>query len=163
MSLFSRSFGLIFGVLLLAGCGFQLAGSQPLAPELGKTFIETDDTYSEFYRKLARALEVNGVSVVNTASAAQAVLRIRTDETGQRVLSVSAQNVPREFEVYYTVSYELRVNDEIRSGANDLTVTRDYTWSEEQVLGKAREETVLRSALVDELVTIVMRRLAYTE
>ena len=44
--------------------------------------------------------------------------------------------------------------------ATTQTLTRDYTYDETQVLGKAREEEVLRDALVDNLVRITMIQLS---
>ena len=41
-----------------------------------------------------------------------------------------------------------------------LTLTRDYTYDTTLVLGKAREEQLLREALVDDLVRLVIRQLA---
>lgn len=150
-------------VSLLGACGFQLQGATEVPPEMAKTYLDATDTYTEFYRDLAFALKQRGIELTSSASEADTVLRIRRDETGQRVLSVSAQNVPREYEVFYTVSYTLSIDGEIRSGADELTMTRDYTWDETQVLGKAREEAILRSALVDSLVRAVLTRLAYSE
>ncbi|MEM7279024.1 MAG: LPS assembly lipoprotein LptE [Pseudomonadota bacterium] len=162
MSLYKQLLACLLAAAL-SGCGFQLAGTEQIAPELGATYLETDDEYSEFYRKFSAALRQRGVILVTERAKARSIFRLKEDETGQRVLSVSAQNVPREYEVYYAIAYDLSVDGAIRSGANDLTLTRDYTWSEAQVLGKQREETVLRSALVDELVAIVIRRLAYSD
>ena len=158
-----RSVALVALVAFASGCGFQLQGRQTLPPEMQRTRLVADDEFTEFYRGLRSALLANGVELVETAEATDALLSIRRDETGQRVLSVSAQNVPREFEVFYTISYDLRIDGEIRSGATDLTLTRDYTWDETEILGKVNEEAVLRDALVDELVQAVIRRLSYTE
>jgi LPS-assembly lipoprotein len=76
------------------------------------------------------------------------------------VLSVSARNVPTEYEVFYTITYSLD------SGANSLmpqqtmTLTRDYTYDPNLVLGKAREGELLREAIVDDLVRIVMKQIS---
>lgn len=148
---------------LLAGCGFQLAGSVEIDEELKRMYVRTDDKFTLFYRELTSALEQNGVALTDGRGAGIAVLDIRQDVTGQRVLSVSARNVPREFEVFYTVSYNVMFDGEIRSGADNLTLARDYTWFETQLLGKADEETVIRDALVKELVGTVLRRLSYSE
>lgn len=150
-------------IVLTAGCGFQLQGTQALPSEMQRTYLAAGDTYTEFYRALSQTLEKNGVELVGSAGEASAVLRIRRDETGQRVLSVSAQNIPREFEVYYTVTYDLSFDGAIQSGAEDLTMTRDYTWNETELLGKAKEEAVIRSALVDDLAATVLRRLYFTK
>ena len=71
-------------------------------PEMSRTYIETQDRHSLFYRKLRASFSQSGVQVVDTPVDATATFSILADDTGQRVLSVSARNVPREFEVYYT-------------------------------------------------------------
>lgn len=154
---------LILLAMLLTGCGFQLAGSVEIDEDLKQMYVRTDDTFTLFYQELTDALERNGVTLSDGRGSGIAVLDIRQDVTGQRVLSVSARNVPREFEVFYTVSYTVQIDGAIRSGADNLTLARDYTWFETQLLGKADEETVIREALVKELVATVLRRLAYSE
>src|SRR5690606_16582459 len=87
---------------------------------------------------------------------ATAEFAILTDDTGQRVLSVSARNVPTEFEVYYTVYYTVRSGEKTLLEPQLQTLTRDYTYDETRVLGKAREEELLRKAIVDDLVRLVL-------
>ena len=41
-----------------------------------------------------------------------------------------------------------------------LTLTRDYTYDSTLVLGKAREEELLRDAIVDDLVRIVLKQIS---
>ena len=125
-----------------------------------RTYIESSDHYSSFYRKLRRELQAAGVSVVSDSSDATATFSILSDETDQRVLSVSARNVPREFEVYYTVEYALRSGSETLLEPQLQTATRDYTYDETRVLGKSREEDLLRDAIVDDLVRIVLIQLS---
>ena len=81
-------------------------------------------------------------------------------QTGERILSVSVRNIPREYEVYYTVAYNFRRNGELLLERPSLTLTRDYTWSETEVLGKTREERQLRALIVDDLVDTILRQLA---
>jgi LPS-assembly lipoprotein len=85
---------------------------------------------------------------------------IGVEDQGQRVVSVSARNVPREYEVWYTVHYELRSGEKMLLPESTQTLTRDYTYDETEVLGKAREEDVLRDALVDDLVRIALIQLS---
>jgi len=70
-----------------------------------RTYIRAQDDHSAFYRELRRRLRMAGVEVVDDEASATAVFSILVDQTGQRVLSVSARNVPTEYEVYYTVQY----------------------------------------------------------
>ena len=70
------------------------------------------------------------VDVVDSVADATAVFTIMADVTGQRVVSVSAQNVPREYEVFYTVQYELNTPEATLLPERTQTTTRDYNWDE---------------------------------
>ncbi|MEM1175836.1 MAG: LPS assembly lipoprotein LptE [Pseudomonadota bacterium] len=146
--------------LLLAGCGFQLQGAYSLPePVLAGTYISTTDTYSPFYRELTSAMQAAGVDVQSSSGGAAAVLTILFEETGQRVLSVSARNVPTEYEVFYTVEYALVAGEESLVTPRVLSLTRDYRWDENLVLGKAAEEQALREAIIDDLVRILIKQI----
>ena len=125
-----------------------------------RTYISTSDRHSLFYRELLAALESSGVTIVDSAPAATATFTIALDETEQRVLSVSARNVPTEFEVYYTIVYALDGGGRNLLEYQTLTLTRDYTYDSTLVLGKAREEKLLREAIVDDLVRIVLKQIS---
>ena len=127
----------------LAGCGFQLQGATSTPEAMQRTYISTTDQFSPFYRELRRTLRASGVEVLDGPTDATATLTILYDFTDQRVLSVSARNVPTEFEVFYTVRYT------ITNGEASLLE-----------LGKAKEEQLMRDAIVDDLVRIVMKQIS---
>lgn len=125
-----------------------------------RTYIATSDRHSLFYRELYAALEMSGVTLVDGSAEATATFEISFDETDQRVLSVSARNVPTEYEVYYTVEYGLVAANNNLLEFQTLTLTRDYTYDSTLVLGKGREEELLREAIVDDLVRIVLKQIS---
>ena len=150
----------IAALLTLAGCGFQLQGALTTPPEMQRTYIATADRYSDFYREFRLALKAAGVNLVDSPDAATATFTILYDDTGQRVLSVSARNVPTEYEVYYTIEYALDSGTTNLLERQVLTLTRDYTYDPTLVLGKAREEALLRAAVVSDLVRIVLKQIS---
>jgi LPS-assembly lipoprotein len=150
---------LVLGVCALAGCGFHLQGAGSLPPAMGKTFVATRSTHSDFLLALTDTLRQRGAEVVRAPDDGAAVLEIAADESGQRVLSVSARNIPREYEVFYSVTFSLKVAGKNVVDHETLVVTRSYTFDETQVLAKASEEEVLRRALAEDLARRVMRRI----
>jgi LPS-assembly lipoprotein len=147
-------------LLLLAGCGFHLQGALTVPPEMERTYISAANRHSGFYRDLRAALEAAGVSVVDRSADATATLSITYDETDQRVLSVSARNVPTEYEVYYSIEYSLASGERALLETQTLTLTRDYTYDSTLVLGKGQEEELLREAIADDLVRIVLKQIS---
>jgi len=148
-------------VTALTACGFRLQGDTDALPAAtATTYLDTDDPYSDFYASLRDVLRDRGAEVVESLQDATAVLRIIEDESGQRILSVSARNVPREYEIFYLVTFSLEANGDELMPPQSILVTRSYTFDETQVLGKAEEERELRLALARNLATRVVRRLS---
>jgi LPS-assembly lipoprotein len=145
--------------LLLAGCGFHLQGAYTTPPDMERTYISAADNRSLFYRDLREALLSADVQLVDNATDATAVFTISFDHTDQRVLSVSARNVPTEFEVFYTIEYSLDSGTKNLLEPQTVTLTRDYTYDPTLVLGKAHEQELLRDAIVDSLVRIVLKQI----
>lgn len=156
----SRILAIALLAALAAGCGFHLRGDVTYPPAMKTTYIDATDRYTPFYRKLKAALRQGGVTVTSSPGNAGAVLKIHEDESGQRVLTVSARNVPNEYDVYYIVRYSLEVAGEQKVPAEQLALDRDYTYDETLVLGKDAESEVIREALADDLVGLVTRRLS---
>ncbi len=146
--------------LMLAGCGFHLQGAVTTPAEMERTYIDPVDEYSLFHRELRLGLQAAGVELVDTPEQATAIFSILSDQTDQRVLSVSGRNVPTEYEVFYTVGYSLSSGGKVLLDLQDVTLTRDYTYDTTLVLGKAREESMMREAIVKDLVRIVLKQIS---
>lgn len=125
-----------------------------------RTYLETNDRLSLFYRELRAQMVSAGVNLVDSRASATATFSITFDETEQRVLSVSARNVPTEYEVYYTIEYSLVAAANMLMEPQTLTLTRDYTYDSTLVLGKEREEDLLREAIVRDLVRTVLKQIS---
>jgi LPS-assembly lipoprotein len=162
MSLSRCAIVLLLAVLAqnLGACGYQLPVAFTVPAEMERTYIETDDRFSLFYRAFRKELLAAGVNIVDTSAESTASFTIYFDRTDQRVLSVSARNVPTEFEVFYTIQYGLMSGDVAMLEVQDMTLTRDYTYDETLVLGKAREEEVMRDAIVQDLVRIILKQIS---
>ncbi|SVC26077.1 uncharacterized protein METZ01_LOCUS278931 [marine metagenome] len=146
--------------LFLAGCGFQLRGAATVPVEMTRTYIDTGDRHSLFYRRIRSGFRNAGIQIVDSPKDASAIFFISSDQTGQRVLSVSARNVPTEFEVYYSIGYRLSAGQTVLLPSRTQTLIRDYTWDETLVLGKEKEEQLLRDAIVDDLIRIILIQLS---
>lgn len=144
----------------VAACGFHLQGRTPLPPVLERVYVETDNAQTDFVSSLTRSLTASGVRVTRDAADASAVVRILEDRTSRRVLSVSAANVPREYEITYSVRYAVLADERELLPAQELAGTRAYSFDERILLAKENEEDILIEALAGDLASAVMRRLA---
>ena len=161
MSLF-RFYNLciLLGAMLLGACGFRIQGTGEFPETLATTYIDTNDRYTVFYRKLRTELEQGGVQVVESPVHSDAVIRIREDESGQTVLTVSARNVPTEYNVFYRVSYSVDANAEEVLPLQSLDLAQAYTYNANTVLGKNRERDAIQESLAENLVRQVSQQLS---
>ena len=155
----ARRCGLAVVAVLLGGCGFHLQGAVSLPEGLRSVYVSTDDELSPFAVELRSGIERSGANMAKAAGNADAVIRIRQDRTGRRVLSVSARNTPQEYEIYYSVEYSIDRGGSEVVAAQQLELTRYFSFDESLLLAKEREEVLLREAMARDLTDLVLRRL----
>ena len=146
-------------ILLLAGCGFHLQGRVTLPRSLANARIEASDQQSDFYSSLRAALHAAGARL-DVPGADAATIRILDDTSGERILTVSARNTPTAYLLSYHVKVAVEYQGRELLAAEEHTLTREYSYDETEQLAKGRESDMLRQALADDLVTLVMHRLA---
>jgi LPS-assembly lipoprotein len=151
------------GVVVVAGCGFHLQGRQPLPPAFAYTFVDTRDEQTDFVQDLRKALLASNVNVTRTKGSSGAVITVHEDQLTERVLSVSARNIPTEYELTYKVNFSVTTDDRTLIEREEISASRDFSFDEAQLLAKEREQEILSEALGRDLVALVMRRLAALE
>ena len=151
---------LLCAALSLAACGWRLQGQSKLSQTMTVTYVDAKDRYTEFNRALRDRLRASGAKLTERSTDATAVVKIIKDESGQRVLSVSARNTPEEYEVFYAIEYSVASGGTELIPRQRLELTRDYSYDTTAVLAKEREQAVLREALAQDLAGLVLRRLA---
>lgn len=146
--------------VLLSGCGFRLQGRTPLPAPLAVTYVVAPNEQTDFVQGLRKALLTNGGRLVDDSTKATGTVRILTDDVSSKILSVSVNNIPREYELTYTVEFSVSSKDEELLPSQKVSVTRDYSFNESTLLAKENEEAILREGMARDLVGIVMRRLS---
>jgi LPS-assembly lipoprotein len=154
-----RVLSCVFVAIPLSSCGFHLQGSMDLPAEVRRVYVATADELTPFAMELRDALARNGAQLAPAAGAADAVVRVRRDRTGRRVLSVSARNTPEEFEVFYIVDYSIDRGGQEVVPSQTLERTRSFSFDEADLLAKDREEYILREAMARDIASLVVRRL----
>lgn len=154
-----KAFVAIFA-LLLGACGFHLQGRQPLPAQFAYTYVDTKDEQTDFVQDLRKALISSKVNVIRTKGSSGAIITVHDDELTERILSVSAQNIPTEYELTYEVTFSVVSEGKTLIDKEEISATRDISFDEAQLLAKEREQEILRAALARDLVALVMRRLA---
>jgi LPS-assembly lipoprotein len=145
---------------VFTGCGFRLAGSEPLSALLVRPYISLKDPYTDFSREFERQLQGAGATIQTDSTTASAVIDISKDTIEQRILSVSARNIPTQYLLVYTVTYAVSVGGKELLQPQTVSLSQDYTFSEQAVLAKEHEADILRQQMARNISAIVMRRLS---
>ncbi|GHU12894.1 LPS-assembly lipoprotein LptE [Betaproteobacteria bacterium] len=146
-------------VLTLTSCGFHLRGPQPLA---FATLYVSANQYSDLGAALRRQVTLSGSTKVEENEAmADARLQILTNERSREILSLNASGKVREYELGQRIRFRVlsKTNEELIPPTN-LTARREYTFNDEQILGKEQEEALLYRDMETDLIQQLMRRLA---
>jgi LPS-assembly lipoprotein len=146
--------------LALFGCGFRLAGSEHLPAVLAKPYLSVKDPYTDFSREFERELKSSGAALQLDRQDATATIEVTKDLIEQRTLAVSARNIPTDYELRYTVTFNVKGPDNEILAPQTITLSRDYSFEENELLAKEHEADILRAQMARDLATMAMRVLS---
>lgn len=143
---------------VITACGFHLRGAAEIDPVLNPLAIESVSPGSPLLPPLRLALTRAGAVLPSPGSRGDAVLRITADVRTDRVIAVTRQGRPRELELSYRVEFELAGADGVLLEQHALTVRREFAVDERDILGKEQEAETLWAAMLDDMVTAIVRQ-----
>jgi len=150
---------IVVGVFALCGCGFRLAGSDPLPAVMARPYLSLKDPYTDFSREFEHQLKSSGATLQLARAGATATVEVTKDLVEQRTLAVSGKNIPTEYELTYTVTFSVRGGDKELLVPQTISLSRDFSFDEALQLAKEHEADMLRQQMARDLVSIAMRRL----
>ncbi|SRR5579883_82588 len=147
-------------VLTLAGCGFHPRGALPLAPPLHYLYLRSSDPYGDLSRNLKKTLEYQGVHFTYCANRANVVLEIISESTNDQLLSVSASQQTRQYNLTLTVIFQLTTpSGLVLVPPQTVTEIRTMPIQSNQILAGSNEATILyhqmRFAIIDDIINIL--------
>jgi len=146
----------------LTACGFQLRGSN------GSYNIPFHSLYLSFSdnsalgTELKRNLRANDhVKIVDKADEAEAQFLVLSETRNKSILSLNSLGRVREYLLSYTLSFTVRdAKGNVLLAPTEITLHRNMSFDETQVLAKEAEEALLYRDMQGDLVQQIMRRLA---
>ena len=149
-------------VATLAGCGFQLRGSdgQYNMPfkSIYLAFAETSPLGTELKRNLRAG---DTVRIEDDASKAEALFDVLGESRGKAILSLNSLGRVREYALSYTLVFRVRdASNRVLLAPTEITLRRNIAFDESQVLAKESEEALLYRDMQADLVQQILRRLA---
>ena len=160
----SVPFRLLLAAILavtLAGCGFQLRGTKSGNLPYKTMFIALPET-AEVNVWLQRYIKASGnTEIVEDSKSADAIFQQLYDGRTKTILSVNAQGRVREYRLQLTYTFQVtNAKGQILVPSNEVSLTRDITFDDSNVLAKDLEEGLLWRDMNNDLVNQIMRRLS---
>jgi outer membrane lipopolysaccharide assembly protein LptE/RlpB len=122
--------------------------------------LSVKDPYTDFSREFERELKSSGALLQLGRQDATATIEVTKDIVEQRTLAVSARNIPTDYELRYTVTFEVKGPDAQILAPQTITLSRDYSFEENELLAKEHEADILRAHMAQDLATMAMRILS---
>jgi LPS-assembly lipoprotein len=158
---FSTSLMLLLA-LSLAACGFHLRGEAKMP--FSTIFIEAANSNSLLIGELRRLLVANHIQLVSKPDQADMVLNISLELPEKQILTLGGSGRVSEFQLRYRVS--LRAYDQQQRewlAADDLQLSRDFSYDDTQILAKEAEEAQLYQYMRSDMAQQIMRRLSHAK
>ena len=148
---------LFITVLLLSACGYHLRGSIDLPEGLKRIYLS--GASSQLTAGMKKTLKFSGGKLVENAQQAGVVVQIVKETMETRVLSLSATGRANEYEIIYTLKFNLLdAKQQLISELRTLEISRDYFNNQEQVLAKNNEAQIIRDEIYRNAVQSVINR-----
>jgi LPS-assembly lipoprotein len=146
----------------LAGCGFQLRGSNgSYTMPFHSIYVGFPDN-SQLGTELKRNLRATDqVVIADKATDAEAQFVVLGENRGKSILSLNSLGRAREYLLTYTLTYTVRDQKGVELvPATEISLRRNMAFDETQVLAKESEEALLYRDMQADLVQQIIRRLA---
>ena len=146
----------------LSACGFKLAGSTELPPQLASIYLVTSDFNDAQRRLLQRSLSNAGARLVEQLDSQSVQLNVSLKTHPDRDLATGASTGARVNRISRSLSFNVKAADgEILLAAQTLRQQNDATLDDDNLLSSDREkEKVIRDleqALFDQLIRQLTR------
>ncbi|GIZ53245.1 LPS-assembly lipoprotein LptE [Noviherbaspirillum aridicola] len=152
---------LSLSALALSACGFQLRGTGGRGVIPFKSVHLGAGTGGRLGTELRRYLRASDIELTAEPKNAEAVIDILSERQSRATISLNSQGRVRDYSIFYNVVF--RVND--GSGrelipSSTITLKRDLTFNESQVIAKEKEEEMLYRDMQSDVVQQILRRLS---
>lgn len=154
---------LIVTVLLLGACGFHLRGTAVLPRGMHVVYVQDTQPVSVIGNPLRESLSGSGARVTASADEAGASVRIVRESFDRRLVSTNSKSgggIVRDYELSYSVTFSAQSKEaNWTQDEQTLTVAREYSFDESQMLAKTAEQEQLQRDMVQDAVRQMLLRL----
>jgi len=143
--------------LLLSACGYHLRDAYDIPSDLRNAYLEGGSM--PLREQFIKAIRPPSGHFANAPDKAGVIIRIFSEDTNNRVLSLNDRGRSNELELYYHVEYEITTADNaILLARQPLEIKREYFNNQVDILAKDNEQSVIRNEMYQQAVYNIVDR-----
>ena len=158
MNTLYRNLILIFTLIGITSCGYTLRGNLALNESIKEISVYSSE-YSQLLNSINILLTNNNIKTSSKKNTSNYRIQIFSENFNRRQLSINLSGRVNEFEVIYSVDFNISAPSEIGTVEN-ITLYRDYSFDENQVMGNTGREDTIKKEMVSTVATLIINKLA---
>ncbi len=148
---------IIMAMVYLTACGFHLRGPLEMPSGLKSVYLEGGS--GMFRDQFKRVMEASSVQVTDSPVNAGLIVHIFKEDNKRQILSLSSGGAANEFELDYSVEYEiLDANNKVLLARESFDTKREYFNNQQAVIAKDNEEMTIRDEMYQQAVRGIVNR-----
>ena len=158
MQIFLKELAILWLILMISGCGFQLRG------DIQANFdsISISGGTSSFNKTLQRKFRQAGISI-KSASEAKKIVEIIKNSFTKTILTLTRKGAVSEYKLDYVVTYRFKSKDGPWNLPVTIEASRNYTYDDSDILAKDEEEKRLISGMEDQLIKTMATQISLSK
>ncbi len=141
-----KIFTVMFLVIFLTGCGYQIRGQ--LHFPAGIRAVHLVGASPELITAFEKVFRFSSARLVSQPNDSSITIKILEDRFERRTASITSRGTSTEFEVISYLKYELyNTQGQLLIGQQQLTESRVYFNDQKQIIAKQNEEKVIRQEI----------------
>jgi LPS-assembly lipoprotein len=143
--------------LLLSACGYHLRGAFALPAAMKSIYLEGGS--GQLRDQFKQVMASSSGQLVSSPQGAGIVVRILSEESNRRTLSLSTRGKSNDFELYYRLEYELtNAGNALLMERQPIEIRREYFNDQQEVMAKENEENEIRNEMYQQAVRTITNR-----
>ena len=148
---------ILMTMVYTTACGFHLRGALDMPSGFKNVYLEGGS--EKFRDQFKRVMETSSVQVTNSPANAGLIVHIFNEENKRQILSLSSGGAANEFELDYSVEYEiLDANNKVLLARESFDTKREYFNNQQAVIAKDNEEMTIRDEMYQQAVRGIVNR-----
>lgn len=147
---------LVLGLALMTvACAYHLRGAIELPEQMRKVYLK--NASPSLQQQFTKTLKASSVDVVKQINQAGLVVAVFNEKMDRRVLSLSSTGKASEFELNYSLDYELQdASGNVLKKPQSIEITREYYNDQEAIIAKTNEEVIIQQELYQQAVKTIV-------